>query len=73
VDFSPSPSENLASPEPGEIFNFTRPVDGFPGAIFTYPAYIICVCLKKAKQRPDRDGLPGGKFADPVTFFPQTR
>ena len=37
-------------------FNFTRPVCGFPGATFTYPAYIICVCLKKAKQRPDRKG-----------------
>ena len=29
--------------------------------------------LKKAKQRPDRKGQPGGKFADPVTFFPKAR
>ena len=35
VDFFPSPGENLASPLPGEIFNFTRPVCGFPGATFT--------------------------------------
>ena len=30
---------------------------------------IICECLKNAKQRPDSKGQPGGKFADPVTFF----
>ena len=41
--FFPSPSENLASPVPGEIFDFTRPVCGFPGAAFTYLAYIISV------------------------------
>ena len=29
----------------------------------------MCVCLKKAKQRPDRKEQPGGKFADPVAFF----
>ena len=57
---------------PGEIFHFIRPVCGFPGATFTYSAYIICVCLKEAKQRPDRKGQPGGKFADLVTFFPKT-
>ena len=38
MDFFPSPNENLASPMPGEIFNFTRPVCGFPDAI---PAHII--------------------------------
>ena len=48
---------------------FTRHVCGFPGATFTCPAYIICVCLKKASQRPDRKGHPGGKLADRVTFF----
>ena len=47
VDYFPSPGENLASPLPGEIFNFTRPVCG---ATFTNPAYIIYVCLNKAKQ-----------------------
>ena len=73
VDFFPSSSENLASPLRGEISNFTRPVCGFPGATFTSPEYIICVCLKKAKQRPDRKGQPGGKFARPVTFFQKTR
>lgn len=31
--------------------------------------YIICVCLKKTKQRPGRKGQPGEKFTDPVTFF----
>ena len=45
VDFFPSPSENLSS-LPGEIRNFSWPVSGFPGATFTYPVYIICVCLK---------------------------
>ena len=56
VDFFTAPNENLASPVPGEIFNFTRPVCGFPSAAFTYPACIICVCLKKTKQQPDRNG-----------------
>ena len=64
---------NFASFVPGEILNFTRPVCGFPGTTFTYPAYIICVSLKKAKQRPDRNGQPGRKFADPLTFFQETR
>lgn len=36
-----SPSGNLASPVRGEIFRFTRPVCGFLGATFTYPAYVI--------------------------------
>ena len=72
VDILPSPSENLASPVPAwRICNLTRPVCGFPGPTFTYPAYTICVRLKKAKQRHDRKGQPGGKFADPVTFFSQ--
>ena len=47
VEFFPSPSENIASPVLNESFNFTRPICGFPGAAFTYPAYIICLCLKK--------------------------
>ena len=50
MDFFPSQSENLASAVRGEMFNFARPVCGFPGATFTYPAYIIWVCLKKAEQ-----------------------
>ena len=55
VDFCPSLSENLASPvaAAGEIF-------GLYGATFTDPVHIICLCLKKAKQRPD-----------PATFFPE--
>ena len=70
VDFFLFHSENfLASPVPGEICNFTRPVCGFPGAILTYPAYIIFVCLKKVKQRPGRKGQPGGQFADTVMFY----
>jgi len=73
VDFFPSTKKILASPVHGEIFNFTRPVCGFPGAAFTHPARIICVCLKKTKQQPDRKRQSGGKFADPVTFFPKTR
>ena len=27
------------------------------------------IYLKKAKQRPEREGQPGGKFADPKFFF----
>ena len=46
-DFLPSSSENLASSVPGEIFSFTRPICGFPGATFTYPAYIIYVFEKR--------------------------
>ena len=65
MDFCSSSSENLTSPVPGRIHNFTRPVYGFP----SINIYIICECLKKEKQRPDRNGQPGGKFADPVTFF----
>ena len=61
VDFFASAGENLASPVHGEILNFTRPVCGLPGATLTNPAYIICVCLKKAKQRPDRKGQPSEK------------
>ena len=38
----------------------------------THRAYIICARLKKARHRPDRKGQPGGKFIDPVTFFPKT-
>ena len=54
VDTYPSSSENLATLIPGEIFRAC----GLPGATFTYPVYIICVCLKKAKQRPDIKGQP---------------
>ena len=71
VDFFPSPSEHLASTVTGESFNFTQPGCGFPGATFTYRAYIICVCLKRTKQGPDGEGQAGGKFADAVTFFPE--
>jgi len=60
---------NLGFPVPGEIFNFTWPVCCFPGATFTYPACIICLCLKKAKQQPDRKGQPGWKFAWPSDLF----
>ena len=34
--------------------------------------HVICVCLKKAKQRPDRKGQPGRQF-NPETFFPLQR
>ena len=71
VDFFRSATENLASLVSGENFYFTRPVCGFPGATFTHPACIICVCLKKANQQPDRNEQPGGNFANPVTFFPK--
>ena len=33
--FFPSLSKNLASPVPGEIIDFTRPVCGFPAATFS--------------------------------------
>jgi len=70
-DFFPLPSENLRPR------NFTRPVRGFtcgfPGATFTYPAYIVCVFLKKAKQRPGSKGRHGGKFTDRVKLFPKTQ
>ena len=72
VEFLPSANE-FCLPCTSWNFNFPRPVCGFPGATFTYPAYIICVSLKKAKQRPDRKGQPGRKFADPLTFFQETR
>ena len=64
-----SKEHTLSLPGQGGILNFTVPVCGFPGANFTYPACIIYARLKKTKQRPDRNEQPGGKFADPVTFF----
>ena len=70
--FFPSPTENFASLVRGEISFFTRPVCGFPGSSFTYPAYITFVCLKKAKQRLDRKGKPGGKFAASVKYFSES-
>ena len=66
-----SPNKKLASPVRGEIFNFTRPVCGSRGATLTCPAFVICVCLKKVRQRPVRKGQPDGKFADPLTLFPE--
>ena len=63
VEFSSSRNKNFASAVTGEIFNFTRPVYGFLFATFTYPAYIICICLKKAAQRPDRKGQACGKLS----------
>ena len=32
------------------------PACGFPHSTSAHPAYIICVCLKKANQRPDKNG-----------------
>ena len=40
-----SPNKKLASPVPGEIVNFTRPVCGLRGATLTRPAFVICVSL----------------------------
>ena len=68
VTFPLSLSKNLGSPVAGEIFNFTRTICGFSSARFIYPARIVCVRLKKANKRPDRNGKPRGEFADPVTF-----
>ena len=62
VDFFRPHSENLAPPVPGEAFNFSPAVCGFPSAIFIYPSNIICPCFKRAKQRPDRQWQLGGKF-----------
>ena len=70
VDTYPSSSENLATPVPGEIFRAC----GVPCATFTYPAYIICVCLKKAKQRPDIKGRPvWWKICWPGGVFPKLK
>ena len=59
----------LSLPGQGGISNFTVPVCSFPGATFTYQAYIIYARLKKTKQRPDGNQQPDGKFDDRVTFF----
>ena len=46
--FSPSLTENLASPLFSEIINFTQPVCAFPcGMTSTYPAYIICLWIDR--------------------------
>ena len=67
MDFLSSASENLASPVSGETLNFTQPVCGLPAVIFPRPVCIICLCLKKAKQRPDIKAQRGGKFVGLVT------
>ena len=67
--FLPFTQWKFSLPGTVEIFKFTRSVCDLSGATLTYPAYIIWICLKRAKQRPDSKGQPGGKFADPVTFF----
>ena len=67
VDLFPSPNENLASPVSGEIFTEFYSVGMWlPRCDFYIPS---AYHLKKSKQRPDRKGQPGGKFAYPVTFF----
>ena len=66
-------SETVGSPVPDELYNFTWTVYGFSGAPFTYPACIICVCLKKAKQRPDRRGNPVENMPTRWRFFSKTQ
>jgi len=41
-----------------------------PSQLVAY-AFVICVCLKKVRQRPVRKGQRNGKFADPLTLFPE--
>jgi len=65
VEFFPSHSENLASLIPGEIL--ILPVQFVASSVrILHTQDGSCVCLKKAKQRPNRKGKPSGKFADPV-------
>ena len=65
VEFFPSHSENLASPVPDEIL--ILPVQFVASSVrILHTQDGTCVCLKKAKQRPNRKGKPGGKFADLV-------
>ena len=69
TDFFPSSSENLASPVPGEIFKFYSANLWLPRSDFYIPSTYISfrAYLKKAKQRPDRKGQPGGNFTDPCS------
>ena len=74
IDFFPSSSENLASPVPGEIFKFYSANLWLPRSDFYIPSTYISfrAYLKKAKQRPDRKGQPGGKLpTHAVMFFPK--
>ena len=49
--------------ESPEFFRFMRQLLKFPVSARIIPSFdIICVCLKKAKQRPDIEGEPGGQF-----------
>jgi len=77
MDYFPSPSDNLASPRCLVKFLILRGQFMAVPMWLLYiqrqepwflPAYIICVCLKRQKQRPDRKGKPGEKYADQVTF-----
>ena len=56
-----------------EIFNFTRPVCGFPSATFTYPAYIICVMFEKGKTATWQKEETWWKICRPGDVFPKTR
>ena len=41
----------------------------FPVRLLQIQHILFGIYLKKAKQRPEREGQPGGKFADPKFFF----
>ena len=77
MDYFPSPSDNLASPRYLVKFLILRGQFMVVPMWLLYiqrqepwflPAYIICVCLKRQKQRPDRKGKPGEIYADQVMF-----
>ena len=72
VEFFLSLSENVGSPVPDELYNFTWTVCGLSGALFTYPACILCLCLKKAKQRSDRRGNPVENMPSRWRLFSKT-
>ena len=58
VDFFPSPSQNLASPVPDKIFNFSQVSLWLLQCDFYIPSiyHNSCVCLTAANQGPDRKG-----------------
>ena len=41
----------------------------FPVRLLQIQHILFGICLKKAKQRPEREGQPAGKFADPKFIF----
>lgn len=67
--FFSSPSQNLVSPAPDEIFDFSRPVYGFPGAAL-HNQHISFFCVfEKRKTATRQKSANRWKNCRPVNVF----